>query len=461
MHATRVSLSEVLAALSYALDLTEGQPPGHTIRSCLIGMRLAADLLLDSEARSALYYALLLKDAGCSSNAARTASLFGSDDHAVKRALKTVDWSQTLQSAAYAARNAGRGRNLLVRVAYFWKIALASASDENTKLFEMRCERGAEIARHLRFPEATAQAIRNLDEHWDGKGKPDGKKGDTIPLLGRIAGLSQTVDVFLSNYGPDTACEMVRERRGRWFDPRLADLVLKWRGDTGWWDHLLSGDLTDAIAAAEPADRIYTVDERGLEEVAQAFAEIIDAKSPYTYRHSSGVAEYARGIAREMRLSVAEQQALFRAGLLHDIGKLGVSNRILDKQGALTEEERQEVERHPEYTWEILRRVGAFQDVAWTAARHHERLDGSGYPWRLNADWLDMPARILAVADVYEALTANRPYRGGLTPATAIAIMREEQVIHLDMDALDALEQHVYGDRAETLATPRREAAVR
>src|SRR5687768_8834345 len=107
MSTARVSLSEVLAALSYALDLTEGQPPGHTVRSCLIGMRLARDLQLDSEARSALYYALLLKDAGCSSNAARLASLYGSDDHLVKRNFKTVDWSITLHGALYVARTAG------------------------------------------------------------------------------------------------------------------------------------------------------------------------------------------------------------------------------------------------------------------------------------------------------------------------------------------------------------------
>src|SRR6185503_18851720 len=110
---------------------------------------------------------------------------------------------------------------------------------------------------------------------------------------------------------------------------------------------------------------------------------------------------------------MAEQQALYRAGLLHDIGKLGVSNTILDKNGSLTDEERQQVQRHPEYTWEILRRVTAFQDVAWVAARHHERLDGSGYPWHLDAARLDSPARILAVADVFEAITADRPYRKG------------------------------------------------
>ena len=182
------------------------------------------------------------------------------------------------------------------------------------------------------------------------------------------------------------------------------------------------------------------VDESRLVEVARAFADIIDAKSPYTYRHSRNVAEYAHGAGHAMGLRGAELAALRRAALLHDVGKLGVSNRILDKAGPLTSEERREVERHPAHTWDILSVVGAFQPFAWTAAVHHEKLDGSGYPWGIAGDRLDAPSRLLAVADVYEALTADRPYRAGMRRAGAFALLASERAAgKLCGRAIDAL----------------------
>jgi HD-GYP domain-containing protein (c-di-GMP phosphodiesterase class II) len=151
------------------------------------------------------------------------------------------------------------------------------------------------------------------------------------------------------------------------------------------------------------------------------------------------VASYALAIGRAMGLDATEQRRIYRAGLLHDIGKLGVSNAILDKAGPLNNDERASVERHPLYTWEILSRVPAFRDFAWPAALHHERMDGRGYPWRLSASRLDMTARILAVADVYEALTADRPYRGGMAWSQSSAIMWKGRGTSFDAKVLDAL----------------------
>jgi HD-GYP domain-containing protein (c-di-GMP phosphodiesterase class II) len=144
-------------------------------------------------------------------------------------------------------------------------------------------------------------------------------------------------------------------------------------------------------------------------------------------------------------MSAVEQTRLTRAGLLHDLGKVGISNRVLDKSGPLDASERSAVERHPVFTWEILRRVGAFADFARSAASHHEKLDGSGYPWRLGGDDLDASARILVVADIYEALTATRPYRGGLGPDAALAIMEKDRGTRLDARVLDALAALVAG----------------
>jgi HD-GYP domain-containing protein (c-di-GMP phosphodiesterase class II) len=443
-----IALSEVLAALSTALDLTEGQPAGHSVRTCVIGCRLAEEIGLGVADRSALYYALLLKDAGCSSNAARFAALFGTRDQDAKHRMKLVDWHRRVRLAIHTFGTAGHGGTLRDRLHHF--LGIARTEHVTRDLIQTRCDRGAEIVAQMGFPAATADAIRALDEHWCGAGYPAGLRGDAIPLLARIANLAQTVELFFTESGRRAALRVVRQRRGTWFDPALADRVLSWRRDDAWWRALETPDLQALVVALEPSEHVHRVDDSGLDVVARAFADIIDAKSPYTFRHSSNVAEYARGIAAACGLGAGAQRRLYRAGLLHDIGKLGVSSRILDSPARLSDDERREVERHPAFTWEILQRVGAFRSFAWLAATHHEKLDGSGYPWRLRADVLDLPARILVVADIYEALTADRPYRAGMPHDAAMAILVRERGPKLCADALDGLA--AWAERREAAA---------
>ena len=432
----QISLSEVLSALSYALDLTEGAPAGHTMRTCLIGMRIAEDAGIGTAERSALYYAILLKDAGCSSNAGRMASLFGSDDQWVKPRMKLVDWHHRVRLALVTALTVGRGKSLAARVRQF--VAIARSTDTTKALIQIRCDRGADIARQLGFPVETADAIRSLDEHWCGLGYARGLSGNEIPLLARIANLAQTVEAFADRGGKRAALRVVRQRRGTWFDPALAEIVLRWRTDDAWWS-LLRTDVTAAVVAAEPGDRVMRVDDEGLDAVCRAFADIIDAKSPFTYRHSTRVADAARAVAAALELDAREQQRIYRAGLLHDIGKLGVSNTILDKNGPLTADERERMELHPRYSLEILQRVSAFSAFARTASLHHEKLDGSGYPFGLTAEALDLPTRILVVTDIYDALTSDRPYRAGMTHDAACTLMERDRGTKLCPVALDAL----------------------
>jgi HD-GYP domain-containing protein (c-di-GMP phosphodiesterase class II) len=155
----------------------------------------------------------------------------------------------------------------------------------------------------------------------------------------------------------------------------------------------------------------------------------------------------ARGTARVLGLHADEVRTVWRAGLLHDIGKLGVSNRIHDKPGKLDARERAEVERHPAYTWEILSRVEAFAEFALSAAAHHEKLDGSGYPWGLKDAQLDRASRILAVSDIYEAITADRPYRAGMCHDAAMAILEKDRGTKYDAAIVDALGVFVEGTR--------------
>lgn len=434
-----IRLSEVLSALTYALDLTEGQPEGHAIRTTMIGMTVADHMDLTPEQRSALFYALLLKDLGCSSNAAKVTYLFAGDDHRIKYRLKTVNWSNLVSAGLYVLRNAGEGKNLLGRTWQVVRLGLKGRPAARD-LIQTRCERGAEIARMLGFPELTAQAILDLDEHWDGKGDPRGLKGEEISLLGRVLGLAQTVEVFFSAFGPDGARRIARKRRGTWFDPQLSDLfIAKFGNDKSFWARLKSPDLIGEISSYEPSDRVLHADEEFLDRIAAAFARVIDAKSPYTYRHSTRVAEIVTRMAEELRMPAAERRDLSRAALLHDIGKLGVSNMILDKPGSLDDNEWARMREHTAYTYSILDRVNGFRHLANLASAHHERLDGKGYHRHFTGGELPASARLLAVADQYEALTASRPYRDALLPEKALQILQTQVGTGIDSQAYEAL----------------------
>lgn len=435
-RANTVRLAEVLSALTYALDLTEGQRPGHTLRTALIAMRLGRELGLDRAAAGALYYAALLKDAGCSSNAARMAALFGSDDQATKRDLRLVDWHDRWRLAMRTAKNCGVGRNPLARITHFLRVAQTPSMTRD--IIAARCERGAQIAVALGFPARTSEAIAHVDEHWCGLGHPVGLSGDEIPLFSRVLLLSQTLEAFWTEQGLKAALQMVHARSGTWFDPSLVVRVAAWRRDVSWWETLADADhLDESVVALEPGDHPEAATGERLDAIAHAFAAVIDAKTPFTFRHSSNVAKYAVGIASVVGADGVLLRDVLRAGLLHDIGKLGVSNRILDKPGRLTNVERDEVQKHPRWTWQILERVSAFQHFAASAAHHHERLDGRGYPWGLPAEHLDFTARVLAIADVYEALTADRPYRDGLPVSKVLSIMTPERGMSFDSDLLD------------------------
>jgi HD-GYP domain-containing protein (c-di-GMP phosphodiesterase class II) len=447
-----IPLSEVIAALSSALDITEGQPEGHAVRSCLIGMRVAREIGLGADESSHLFYAILLKDLGCSSNAARTCALFGADDLEVKRSWKTTDWSSGWRAFLHVAHNVEPGASPLARARRV--LAFATAGAVGNELVQTRCERGADIARMLELAEPTAEAIRGLDEHWDGSGKPAGLRGADIPLLARIASLAQTVDVFLTAFGRDAALEVARERSGRWFDPTLVRALECTRGDALFWERLHEPDLRAAVAAVEPADRILVADEDRLDRIAEGFARVIDAKSPYTFRHSEGVAEYAVGAARVLGFDPRELRELRRTALLHDIGKLGVSNLILDKPGRLTDEEMAVVRLHPEYTERILGRVSRFRYLAWIAGAHHERMDGRGYHRGIPAGTLPVAARVLAVADVCEALSAVRPYRPALPREEVVRIMRAMVPTGLCPESFAALESSLPPDRLPSSSPP-------
>ena len=318
--------------------------------------------------------------------------LFGADDREVKHDIKTVDWRKAQSKFKFAAAHVAPGASLFTRAMRFAAMARGGERGEKA-LVETRCERGADIMRDLRFPEAAAQAVRHLDEHWDGGGHPTGAKGTEIPIAARLAGLAQTVEVFLHELGVPGAIGVAELRRGTWFDPQLVDALVGLAEDTAFWHRLNTGDLHEQLSEIEPADTARVTDEDELDRVCEAFARVVDAKSPWTHKHSTGVAEIAVGIGGELGLPAIMLRDLRRAGLLHDLGKLGVSNMILDKPGRPTNEEYEQIKKHPDYSERILRRVNDFQRLADVAGAHHERLDGRGYHHRTDGDHLPTEAR--------------------------------------------------------------------
>jgi putative nucleotidyltransferase with HDIG domain len=398
-----ISLSEVISALSFALDLTEGAVWGHALRSCLLGMRIADEIRLPEEKRNSLYFALLLKDVGWSSNATRMCEI---------------------DRIARIIRNG------------------VTQHVSNEEIIGLRCDRGASIVSKLGLGVDTAEAVRSLDEHWDGDGYPDSLRGEQISLLARICAVAQHLDVFSAGRGIRAAMSTLVERSGTWFDPELVRVaVLLHRRGTLWVNCLATDSQDDTRQAVLDMDsgRRHRLEAGRIDQICEAFADVVDAKSHFTFRHSMGVADAAYGIARGMGLAPDRVQLVRRAALLHDIGKLSVSNSILDKTTQLNEAEWKAVQQHPGLTRQILERVGPFREMAVIAGEHHEKLDGSGYPNRLLAPELSLESRIIAVADVYGALSEDRPYRAGLELEQIIAIMSKLVPRQLDGACFEVL----------------------
>lgn len=432
-----LKLSELISALSHALDITEGQPAGHCIRCCWIGMHIARKIDMPEDQLWELYYTLLLKDLGCSSNAARICELYLTDDLQFKRDFKTVGDSLP-QVLSFVLKHTGLKSGLAERFRSVLTI-LRNGSEIAHELIATRCQRGADIARLLRFSDGVAAGIYSLDEHYNGQGKPDGLLGQAIPLYARIALLAQVVDIFHTADGSKAALREVRLRSGQWFDPQLVTAFEEVAREKKFWEALNSPDIAQAILALEPPDRAIPLDDDYLDDIAAAFGQVVDSKSPYTSGHSARVALYTDMIGEAMGLSPERRRWLKRAALLHDVGKLGVSNSVLDKPDKLDRDEWDAVKLHATFTEDILSRVAAFAEMAKVAGAHHERLDGRGYPRGIVGKDISMETRIITTADIFDAITAVRPYRGAIPIPKALEMMSETVGTAIDQICFDAL----------------------
>nr|WP_314545534.1 HD-GYP domain-containing protein [uncultured Massilia sp.] len=437
-----LKLSELIGSLSYALDITEGQPAGHCVRCCWIGTHIGRQAGLPEDQLWELYYTLLLKDLGCSSNAARICALYLTDDLDFKRDYKLVGDSLP-QVLGFVLKHTGLKAGLAERFRSVMTI-LRDGTEIARDLVTTRCQRGAEIAALLRFPQGVSDGIYSLDEHYNGQGKPARLAGEAIPIYSRIALLAQVIDVFHTENGRAAALAEVRARSGQWFDPRLVDAFAEVARDEAFWSVLAGPGIDEAVAVLQPAGSSQQpLDDDYLDDIAVAFGQVVDAKSPYTSGHSARVALYTDMIGEALGLSQGRRRWLKRGALLHDVGKLGVSNSVLDKAGALDRAEWDAVKQHAAFTETILGRIDAFRELAEIAGAHHERLDGTGYPRGLGADDIRLETRIITTADIFDAITAARPYRGAIPVPQALEMMAKTVGTALDPQCFDALKRAV------------------
>jgi HD-GYP domain-containing protein (c-di-GMP phosphodiesterase class II) len=293
------------------------------------------------------------------------------------------------------------------------------------------CEVAAMLAGRAGLEQSVVDALAHAYERWDGKGFPAGLDGDAIPLAVRIAVVARDADLA-AMLGEDPR-EWTRERRGRAYDPAVVDAFERVGSDV--LSELEGGDEWETALAREP-EPVATIGPDGLDPVLTAFADFADLKSPWIRGHSRRVASLAEEAGRHAGLDDAGCDDLRRAGLVHDLGRVAVENGIWDKPGPLATSQWEQVRLHAYYTERILHRCRSLASIVEPASSHHERVDGSGYHRSLPAEALSRGDRILAAADVFAALTAERPHRPAYGDDDAARTLEAEAERHLDADAV-------------------------
>ena len=429
-----VRLSELLAALSLGVDLGFGQPMEHVLRQCRIALRLAELVDLDEAQRSAIYYSALLVNAACHADAHEQAHWFG-DDLALK-ATKYGPEPFSLADLAVMLRLLGSGGTPLHRLRIGVDFAI-SGRKEIDDMIAGHARLARSLGEELGLDGQVLDALGSSYERWDGKGYPGRLAGPDIPIAARVVQLAEFVEVAHRVGGTEQAVALGNRRSGKQFDPALVEAL---RVDAEKVFHDLDeGESWDAVIDDEPAlARPLTA--AGCDAALAAIARFVDLKSPFVIGHSAAVADLVAGAAGLAGLPAAGVDQLRRAGLVAGFGRLGVSNAIWDKVGPLTEGDWERIRLHPQITERMLHRSEALAPLGRIAVQQRERLDGSGYPAGLVGAAISPEARLLAAADVYQALREPRPQRVALEPGDAAdELRREARVGRLDTDAVDVV----------------------
>ncbi|WP_147918291.1 HD domain-containing phosphohydrolase [Ruania zhangjianzhongii] len=424
---------ELLAALSLAIDLGLGQPMEHMLRAGLLGMRLADELGLSADQRDRVFYATLLSWLGCHVDSHELTELFG-DDIDFRRGTYTLD-KRGFPMLLFLLRRVGSTESTASRLGHAAGF-LATGRAALTELIRSHCSSAGTLAERVGVGADVGALLGYAFERWDGAGLPRGVRRDQVPIEMRVVHLAETAEVYLREGGCVAAEQMVRRRRGSHFDPDVADRFCARSADLT--DELLEADTWTQVLRLTSADRV--ADAAQLDQILAALGDFADLKSPYTAGHSRRVSYLAETAAEVLGLPEGTRSDLRRAGSVHDLGRMGVSNAVWDKSATLTDAERERVRLHPYLSERILIRVSGLTEIARIAGAHHERLDGSGYPRGVDATGLDLSQRILAAADSYCTWREDRPHRAARTEAESSERLRKDVIdFHLDPQAVEAV----------------------
>ena len=424
---------EVLAGLSVAIDLGLGQPAEHMLRSAVVACRLADRLGLSQQQKATVYYTTLLMWIGCHADSQEYARWFG-DDIAVRRDAYLVDWSG-VPYLRFLLGNVARGEPLGQRVRVMSAL-MRDARGQLGTLIHSHCTSAGALARHIGLDPDVEHALAFTFERYDGGGLPVGAPGTDIPIEMRVAQLADVAEVHHRMYGVHGAVAMAHSRRGGHFDPAVVDAFTT---DT---ESLFPADGVDPwqAAFAVAPDSEVRLDDARLDSLLMAIGDFVDLKCPFALGHSRNVATLAVAAALQLGLPREDVIDVRRAGHLHDVGRMGISNQLWSKGSDLSGAEWERVRMHPYFADRVLTRIPGLARVAAIARAHHEHVDGSGYPLGLAGAALGRPERLLAAAVAYQSALEPRPYREPLTPdAAAARLKRRVTAGALDATSVDAV----------------------
>jgi HD-GYP domain-containing protein (c-di-GMP phosphodiesterase class II) len=443
-------MADVVGSLSIVADEGFGLPPEESMRSCLVATALARRLGLDERAISDVFYTALLEHVGCSGAAHEASQVYG-DEMGMYRAAVVTDDTVRDELLTMLPRLL-RGRPFAERLRI-----LAFSVTQGAKFSRMFvasvCEVGQSTARRLGLSDGVQRGVHDVFEGWGGKGGFQGLRGDDVPIQSRVTRLAGIATRFDHIGGHDLAVAIVRQRAGRMLDPAMAAAFV-----SDAQTILAEASVDDphaAILDTEPAP-VVTAPAARLLDIAAVFGDVADLKSTYTLGHSSGVAGLAEAAGQSLGLDASALTRLGVAASLHDIGRVGVSDETWERPGPLSAAQWEQVRLHAYHSERILARSSALEPAAVIAGMHHERLDGSGYHRGSSARELSVSARILAVADAFQAMTQNRAHRAALPAKAAAEQIRNEVVAgRLDGDAASAVVEAAGQPRPRTdLARP-------
>lgn len=381
----KVDFYEVLLALSSAIDLAEDSGnynkdtgnrhrfQNHSRRTCYVAVNIAKSLSESKEFYEKVYIASIIHDIGITQN---------------------------------------------IKISHISNVEISK-----------HCIHGYELAKRLPINSQVPEIIKYHHENYDGSQNYD-LKGEEIPLISQILRIADEFELAYDEHIPnylqrDNIIEYLKNNKNKKFSPAIVEKFMEVQSkDVFWWDVENIGSNFDIMLKIKP-NLVKDITLGELKNIAVVFADIIDSRSSFTYKHSLRLSKLVLKASDYLGYGSIKKERLEIAALLHDIGKLAVPNTILNKNGKLDKTERLIMNSHTYYTRTILSKIQGFEDITEWAANHHEKLNGSGYPLGISALRLSKEERLMAVLDIYEALTADRPYKQGLSKAESLAILND------------------------------------